>query len=264
MVSVGAHLRDLRETRGVTLEEIARTTRVAHRYLDALERDEFDALPAPVFTRGFIRAYCQALGAPPDEALARYERHGTPPLLPPPSARTPIPGSPGEPRARGAVLVSFVLLVVLGLALFTVTLVIQPAPVPGPAPGAPATVGASPPGGAPGARPAVAAETPGGAPAASGAPAESARSVLAGLTSPYTLVIRATDTTWLRVRTDDGRSSEETVQAGDVRVWVSNGPFVLTVGNAGGLALELNGRPLPPIGTRGQVISRLVLPPEAP
>ena len=70
--------------------------------------------------------------------------------------------------------------------------------------------------------------------------------------------------TWLRVRTEDGRATEETIPAGEVREWVSNRPFVLSVGNAGGVTLELNGRTLPPLGGRGAVISRLVLPPTEP
>jgi hypothetical protein len=60
---------------------------------------------------------------------------------------------------------------------------------------------------------------------------------------------------------EEGRSTEETIPAGETREWISNSPFVLTVGNAGGIALELNGRPLPPLGARGAVISRLVIPP---
>jgi hypothetical protein len=75
-------------------------------------------------------------------------------------------------------------------------------------------------------------------------------------------VARAVEPTWIRVRTEDGRNSEETVPAGEVREWVSNRPFVLTVGNAGGITLELNGRALPSLGARGAVITRLVVPPE--
>jgi hypothetical protein len=44
---------------------------------------------------------------------------------------------------------------------------------------------------------------------------------------------------------------------------VSDRPFVVTIGNAGGVALELNGRSLPSLGARGVVVQRLVLPPEA-
>ena len=49
----------------------------------------------------------------------------------------------------------------------------------------------------------------------------------------------------MRVRTEDGRTTEETIPAGEIREWISNGPFVITIGNAGGVSLELNGRPLP-------------------
>src|SRR5258705_11836738 len=127
MSSVGTYLKELRQRRGVSLEEIARTTRVAQRYLESIEADTFDTLPSPVFTRGFIRAYCQALGEPPDEALAAYEGREEPAPPPPPAGPLrrgqppirPAAGAPDpQPRGRGAVLVSLVLLGVLGLAPF--------------------------------------------------------------------------------------------------------------------------------------------------
>ena len=73
MAAVGAFLRELRVKRGLSLEDLSRATRVARPYLEALEHDAFTSLPAPVFTRGFIRAYCQAVGVAPDDALARYD-----------------------------------------------------------------------------------------------------------------------------------------------------------------------------------------------
>jgi cytoskeleton protein RodZ len=83
------------------------------------------------------------------------------------------------------------------------------------------------------------------------------------VSSPYRLVARTNEATWLRVRTEDGRISEETVPPGEVREWISNRPFTLTIGNAGGVSFELNGRALPPLGPKGAVIQRIVLPPEA-
>jgi cytoskeleton protein RodZ len=314
MASVGAFLRDLRTRRGVSLEEIARKTRVAPRYLEALEADAYDDLPAPVFIRGFIRAYCQALGEPPEEALGAYDRRDgrTPPPVPRP-APVPLAGS-ADPRSRGTIVVSFVLLVVLGMALFTVALVIRPRdrvstadvpsapgaatttsqPVPTPPPAAPPATVPRPPAAParppapltappttpppavavrPPATPAPSAPVPRTpAPTApvdasvpSGARTSAALPGLEGLagsvSSPYRLIARITDTSWIRVRTEDGRTSEETLVAGEVREWVSDRPLVVTIGNAGGVALELNGRALPPLGTKGAVIQRLVLPP---
>jgi cytoskeleton protein RodZ len=82
--------------------------------------------------------------------------------------------------------------------------------------------------------------------------------------APYRLVARTQEKTWVSVRTRDGRITEETIPAGEVREWTSNDPFVLTIGNAGGITLELNGRRLPSLGARGAVISRLVVPPPRP
>ena len=87
---------------------------------------------------------------------------------------------------------------------------------------------------------------------------------LGSVVSPYRLIARASEATWLRVRTEDGRTIEETIPPGEVREWISNRPFVLTVGNAGGITLELNGQKLPPLGARGAVVGNLVLPPPAP
>jgi cytoskeleton protein RodZ len=302
MVSVGAHLREVRTRRGVSLDEIARLTRVAPRYLTALENDAFSELPAPVFVRGFVRAYCQALGEPPEEALAIYDaREGRAPQA---SARPPAAtrSFPAEPRGRGTVAVSFILLVILGMALFSVTLVIRPgdrherltadvrpeppaAGSPGePAPPVPA-IGATPPPvsvppravARPQAPPAPAPPVRTGAPATppgsvapppaetspTRRPAPDIEGVVGGVSSPYRLIARTTESTWIRVRMGDGRSSDETVPPGEVREWVSDRPFTLTVGNAGGVSLELNGRALPPLGPRGAVIPRLVLPPES-
>jgi len=277
MSSVGAHLRELRTQRGVSLEEISRSTRVLTQYLLALETDRYEALPAPVFTKGFIRAYCQALGVPPDESLAIYEGRpggGTdvkPAAHEPRPTAQPAPVSEGaakrreaaENRTRGAVLAGFVLLVVLGVALFAVTLWLHPTPAPLEG-GRVAEPQAAPPVPAP---PPVEAPRPVPAPAASappqGAPSVEARAEIVGVTSPYRLIARTSEATWMRVRTEDGRTSEENIPAGETREWVSNRPFVLTIGNAGGVALELNGRSVPRLGPSGAVIDRLVLPSDA-
>src|SRR5437899_9334065 len=294
MASVGDYLRDLRDRRGISLEEISRVTRVASGYLEALESDRFSALPPPVFTRGFIRAYCQALGESPDEALARYDgREGGAP--PPPRPTAPAgttPAAKGEPPSRSAVLVSFVLLVILGMALFAVALMTQPAReerverrTPDPAPSetagsAPASrptpepASSTPPGPAATPGPATSGTTSAPATAGVAVTAEASRAAApppwlpnvqaatGGVASPYRLVARVSEPTWIRVRTEDGSSTEETVPAGQIREWVSNRPFVLTLGNAGGVTLELNGRTLPPLGPSGTVISRIVLPPQ--
>lgn len=318
MAGLGAYLSQLREERGPSIEELARVTRVSSRYLEALEREDFAQLPAPVFTKGYIRAYCQALGVPVEEALSRYSETVRVPVVTAPVGAAARPADDGR-RPRGTLLLSFVLLVGFGVALFAVALFLQsgrpertvrppapPAPsveVAAKAPAAPSTPEgppSAPPSPAPAALPEVpppAAPPPSPAasvpspPAAvapplrpadakpappvearpSAAEVKSATVViepppllLRSVVSPYRLVARTMESTWLRVRTEDGRASEETIPAGEVREWISNRPFIVTIGNAAGVALELNGQKLPPLGGRGAVINRLMLPPAEP
>src|SRR5262245_66575751 len=72
MMSTGGLLRELRERHGVSLEELARTTRIGRRFLEALEADDFAALPAGPFAKGFIRSYCEELNEHADDALNLY------------------------------------------------------------------------------------------------------------------------------------------------------------------------------------------------
>src|SRR5207245_10753984 len=94
------------------------------------------------------------------------------------------------------------------------------------------------------------------------APPPPAPAAVTGVASSYRLVARTSELTWVRVRTEDGRMSEENIPAGEIREWVSNRPFVLSIGNAGGVTLERNGRRLPPLGPSGAVVARRVVPTE--
>ncbi|HUF17874.1 MAG TPA: helix-turn-helix transcriptional regulator, partial [Thermoanaerobaculia bacterium] len=70
--SFGEELRKEREIRGISLAEIAEATKVSKRFLGAIENDDFATLPAPVFTRGFVREYARYLGLNAEEMVTRY------------------------------------------------------------------------------------------------------------------------------------------------------------------------------------------------
>ena len=95
--SFGDRLRLERESRQVTLEEIAARTEIDERFLRALERNEFDALPGQAFGKFYIRAYAAVLGFDPRALIADYDearrRHG-------PRAGRPDPGARERPRRR--------------------------------------------------------------------------------------------------------------------------------------------------------------------
>src|SRR5256714_10084791 len=76
--SFGARLKREREQRGVTLDDIALTTKIGKRFLSALEEDRFDQLPGGIFSKGFVRAYARHLAIDEEQAVADYLSATTP------------------------------------------------------------------------------------------------------------------------------------------------------------------------------------------
>ena len=71
-LTVGARLRAAREKRGVSLRQIANSTRISVMSLEALERSDLSRLPGGIFTRAFIRAYAQEVGLDPDRTIQDF------------------------------------------------------------------------------------------------------------------------------------------------------------------------------------------------
>ena len=68
----GDVLRTLRESSGASLSDLEDITKISTRYLRAIEHQDFEALPAPVYIRGFVTQYAQALGLDPHPVSASY------------------------------------------------------------------------------------------------------------------------------------------------------------------------------------------------
>lgn len=78
MDELGQILREARENKGLTLEEVQEETRIHARFLSALEKGEYEALPTPVHVRGFLRNYARFLSLDPQPLLNRYQSHNHP------------------------------------------------------------------------------------------------------------------------------------------------------------------------------------------
>jgi cytoskeletal protein RodZ len=110
MTSVGQYLQKLRVEKGMSVEEVSRSTRVPVASVERIEADRFGELPGEVFVRGFLRSYARAVAVQPDDVLARYTASRRVAWV------TPLPiVSPVRP-ARGrrfGVAIAFVLLLIL-------------------------------------------------------------------------------------------------------------------------------------------------------
>jgi curved DNA-binding protein CbpA len=68
----GADLRRVRESRGVSLREIAVKSKIGVRFLEYIEQDRYPFLPAPVYLRGFLQEYARMVGLDPRRTADAY------------------------------------------------------------------------------------------------------------------------------------------------------------------------------------------------
>jgi len=73
MGNVGQLLQEARQQKGVSLEQVEEVTRIRQKFLKALEEEDYTALPAEAYVKGFLRNYALYLGLDPEEVLALYE-----------------------------------------------------------------------------------------------------------------------------------------------------------------------------------------------
>lgn len=116
---IGETLQLARERKGVDLFRAERDTKIRLRYLSALEDGDYDELPAPVYTKGFLRNYAIYLGLDPEEVLDRWHdemevlRTATRVAVTPPPMPIVEPGGRRLTITPGMFVAGLVLLVVL-------------------------------------------------------------------------------------------------------------------------------------------------------
>ncbi|MCU1330447.1 MAG: transcriptional regulator, family [Bryobacterales bacterium] len=270
---VGTTLREERLRRNFSLEHVSSVTRIAARYLDAIENDRPDDLPGVVFTRGFVQQYARFLAIPDEALLAQLPRVNVEAVaLPVAHSKTPKPFWTQQTRRMSLTLGAAV--VAAGL-LAAISVVLSPA---GLAQSASERVrGASVAGldwmRAKIARPGTLDPTrtlasPTAPPAT--APPESAATSIAATEPPSRMLsatvatevaavsaiqvlLRARATAWVQVTADGKSAFTGLLRANDSREISGNQLVKVMTGNAGALEVSLNGKPLDALGITGQV-----------
>lgn len=241
MTDFGASFKKARESKGISLAQIATETRISTRFLTAIENEEFHLLPGGIFNRGFIRTYAERVGLDPEQALAGYERlsefrEPTAEPLRAMSAQAKKAERNLYPIAIGALaLLILIFYIATRESRSTVETPNTPAPVAAPAPAPPAT----PP------------ETTAAAPEPEPAPAAEALAV----------EMEVRETTWIRVTTDRNNVVPgEILQPGMTRRFTAQNAIDLIIGNAGGLTLKVNNQAVKALGKSGQVREFTITP----
>lgn len=256
LATFGEDLRREREIRGISLKEIADATKISKRFLESLERNDHKTLPAPVFTRGFVREYARYVGLNAEEMVNRYnfaaandDRIEKPPQVAkyaqtPPRDITPKPPAKrGIPSAfaridRNAFFVFVIVLALAGVAYWAVerTRNERERSDAVTATNIPLTTRAAAPLPAP---PVAAPVTPDD--------------------STLRLEVEVTANSWVTLEADGKTVLNAELNAGDRQSFQATEQFRFrTIGNAAGLSLTLNGVRVPALGEDGEVVKNRI------
>ncbi len=289
--SLGPYLRSEREQQGIDLKDIASSTKIQPKFIEALEDDNYDQLPKGPFVIGFIRSYAQCLSLDPDEVVAFFQaKHGAPMQHQPvqePSSKprlSPIPPALLQRRSAliaGLVAIGCVLLVVLWngsqragqdrptaaanrqpttqpstpepSTLPTLQETTAPNAVAPPALSGPATSTSSS-----GTNPIATDASQGEAPT-SDTPDNAVSEASIPEPPPLVLRVQALEKTWMRLEIDNETPQEALVEAGQTIEWQAKTQFSLTLGNVRGARVSLNDQALDLPATRSNVLRDYVL-----
>lgn len=317
MDSIGDFFKQVRETKGLTVEDVASKTRIRTDFVKALEEGNFAKLPDQVFARGFVRSYARSLGLDEEDAIHRfiqsagafYEKQDE-------RERLKVRQAEEERKRRAN---RKAVAIAIGLAILTLVILLsreqssllvrrtpqsetpattgkrvaptesakeglksdlpvrpdgdsqpgvlkgKPSELPSPPPLARSDAGsgraAAPPVPAP---PPVQPQATVAAPVPPPPATEGPLSALtmngqANTDEPLVLDLEATELSWVVIQIDGGSPQEALLRPGEKAKWKGQDQFTLTLGNAGGVKAELNGKPQKPFGPSGKVARDILL-----
>jgi len=291
MTSIGEILRHERLKRNLELGQIAQELKISARFLEAIEAGELDKLPGGVFTKSFIIQYARLLGLDAEEIAGQLQRTLDPPPEVPASVEELKPADSairvprveeweaiGASRFRwssslaAAALVLVVMLVCAGLYTWwqhtrrpvpahesppVAAVKSAPAPAPVEQPPSPAVqpstapteiqpASATP-------APAPATEPPAPAVTAPPPPVPVAGAPASNPNAAVRVELTADESVWVLARSDGKYLFSGTLGARESRTIEATSTVLLRLGNAGGVTITLNGKPVGPVGPKGQV-----------
>jgi len=263
METFGSKLRQAREARGVSLRQVAASTKISISALEGLERNDFSRIPGGIFRRAFIRAYALQVGLEPEATVKefmteveRVERDEAAKV----TRRPEISAEDREflERQRRAAFAlkiggAIALVVAVSWGVWQVKSIwqrkSQAAASPAP-PGTTARTDVSLPA-EPGAKPDSASlpvpALPPASPTGSSTPTPPPDSA-----APLAVSLQFIDDCWTKVTADKKVVFEGLMHSGDRRNVTAQRELVLDLGNAGAMTWSLNGKIARPLGSMGE------------
>ncbi len=234
--SAGVQLRDAREKAGLSVAEVAARTRIPQRHLEAIERDDFVALPSTTYSVGFARAFARTVGADEVAIAAAVraqleqsgrERHAYQAFEPADPARVP-------PRSLAWTAAIVALLILAGYGIWRASWSGSDDALP--------PVAAAP----------TATPQPTRGPTPAAAPASG------------TVVLTATDEVWIKVTDASGKSLvQKALKAGEsYQVPGDAQEPKLTFSRPEVLTVTVGGTAVPPLGPPAKLVKNALLTPE--
>jgi cytoskeleton protein RodZ len=245
---VGERLKRTRESKRVTLRQIANTTRIAVSALDAIERNDIKKLPGGIFARSFVRAYASELKLDVEQTVSEFFAQF------PEAVEGPTPPSIDQPDTLASRLPGGILRAAM-LAVPAVALVAwmlfgsrapsrhEPPPLSVPVPAAQPEVAPPPP-----------ARSASDVVPAGGALSEPVQAPEAQA-SPLTLHLTARAECWVSITADGREVVSRLMGVGEEEAVRAVSELRIKVGDASAVGLRLNGSPVRPLGRTGQVVS---------
>jgi cytoskeleton protein RodZ len=287
MESVASELKSRREKLNISLAQISEDTRISLRHLESLEDGRYEDLPGGMYNRAFLRAYCERLNIDQKEIVRRYEEEIFPLVEKLPKSRVHIP--PQRPSFRlNPVIIWGVMLLISAVGILfskkwiapifspyfshtsTPNVRFEPPKqlvVPPPASvdqSGYSPLKQSPPASALPTTPETADQTPSISlksseqPATAATPGIKSDASLSAARQPLQLEVSGTEKCWISIFRDGIPALRKQIEPGEVQSLNAAEKFFIVIGNAGGIRLKINGKPLKSLGQSGEVRRLLI------
>ncbi|MCK9594624.1 MAG: DUF4115 domain-containing protein [Candidatus Omnitrophica bacterium] len=262
MESVGAKLKKKRLEQGISIEDVHNKTKIHLDILKSIEDDDFVNLN-PIYIKGFLKLYCQCLGVSPEDYIPCYKE-----------ARVTIkPSDPEGKKDRGYLkqssgaekafnlrlivsIVSFIILIFLVIGLFNLVRSTA-ARISGWSKKNKATVHARV---KPARKPAQAAKSkPAAVSPAAKAKFQGSIAFNNSADSELRAGLHALEDCWVQAKIDGKTVFQSILKKGRDENWKAKDKIELLLGSAGGVRLEVNGKVIPTLGRRDQVLKDIVI-----